>query len=160
MSSRINVNNGSVNPVDATNPTAGSPKQRARALRRHESFFQLQPIPTTRTTNVEQENNTQTHETPIPGVPLEKVARCKDLWFEDGDVIIWAQDQNDSLLYRVHRHVLKNSGAEPFCTVVDCDYPNLETSDETFLDGVWVLKYAGQDPIDTMYLLKWMYERP
>jgi hypothetical protein len=64
------------------------------------------------------------------------------------------------MLYRVHRRVLKESGAEPFCTVVSCDYPNPETSDETFLDGIWVLKYVGQDPIDIMYVLKWMYERP
>jgi len=160
MSSRIDVNNGSPNPADATSPTTGSPKRRARALRRHESLLLLQPIPVTRITNVEPENSTQNQETPTLGVPLEKVARCKDLWFEDGDVIIWAQDQNDSLLYRVHRRVLKESGAEPFCTVVDCDYPKPDTSDEAFLDGVWVLKYAGQDPVDTMYLLQWMYERP
>ena len=98
--------------------------------------------------------------TPIPKVPLEKVERCKKVWFEDGDVIIWAQDQSGSMLYRVHRRVLGESGAEPFCTVVDCDYPNPETSSELFLDGVWVLKYAGQDPIDIMYVLEWMYERP
>ena len=132
--------------------------QRARTLRTHESFIQPKPGPSThRTPNVWRRDTTRDRVTPTP---LEEVARCKDLWFEDGDVVIWAQVQNDSMLYRVHRRVLKESGAEPFCTVVDCDYPNLETSGETFLDGVWVLKYAEQDPVDIMHVLKWMYERP
>jgi len=136
MSSRVNSHPS--NPVDATNPTARSSKQRSRALR----------------------NRTQEGVTPTLGVPLEQVPRCEDLWFEDGDVIIWVQDKNGSLLFRVHCHVLKESGAEPFCTVVNCEYPNPKTSDETFLNGVWVLKYADQDPVDIMYVLKWMYERP
>lgn len=121
----------------------------------------LLPIPATyRITDTKQGSNAQKGATTTPGASLEQVPRCKDLWFEDGDVIIWAQDKKDSLLYRVHRRVLKESGAEPFCTVVDCDYPNPETSNETFLNGVWVLRYADQDPIDIMHVLKWMYERP
>ena len=64
------------------------------------------------------------------------------------------------MLYRVHRHVLKESEAEPLCTVVNCTYPNPKTSNEIFFDGVWVLKYAQQAPFDIEYLLKWMYERP
>ena len=141
--------------------TTGLAKQRTHTLRRHESVLVLQPNPTIyQTTDAEQEDPTLERVIPTPEVPLEKVTKCKDLWFEDGDVIIWAQSQNSSMLYRVHRRVLKESDAEPFCTVVDCDYPNPETSDEIFLDGIWVLKYAEQDPIDIMYLLKWMYERP
>lgn len=92
--------------------------------------------------------------------PLEKVARSRDLWFEDGDVIIWARDERHSLLFRVHRHILKESRAEPFCTVVDCEYPSPETSGEIFLDGVWVLRYHSRDPIETMHVIKWMYEQP
>ena len=154
-------NNPPSNSVVATSSAALSPKQPARALRRHESFLQLHSIPTTnRTTDVREGNNIQKNVTPTSGVPLERVPRCRDLWFEDGDVIIWAQDEKDSLLCRVHRRVLKESKAEPFCTVVNCDYPDPKTSDETFLDGVWVLKYVDQDPIDVMYVLKWMYERP
>ena len=161
MSSQTNVNNRSGNPVNAANPAAGSPKRRARALRRHDSLLLLHPVPAThRAADVKQQNNTQAHAIPTTEVLLQRVARCKDLWFEDGDVIVWAQNENNSLLYRVHRHVLKQSGVEPFCTVVDCDYPNPETSGETFMDGIWVLKYDRQDPIDIMYLLKWMYERP
>jgi hypothetical protein len=155
------ANNHPSSTADATNPATRSPKQRAPALRRHGSSLLLQSIPATyHTIDAEQGNGTQEDVPKTPGVPLEEVPRCADLWFEDGDVIIWAQDKNDCLLYRVHRHVLKESGAEPFCTVVSCEYPNPKTSNETFLNGVWVLKYADQDPVDIMYILKWMYERP
>ncbi|KAF9648420.1 hypothetical protein BDM02DRAFT_3115457 [Thelephora ganbajun] len=154
MSSHTNVN-------DSSNPTAGSLNQRNRALRRQESMLLIEPMPAIhRTINVKQQNITQEHVKPTLGVPLEKVERHKDLWFEDGDVIIWAEDQDASLLFRVHRRVLKESEAEPFCTVVNCDYPNPETSGEMFLNGVWVLKYHEQDPIDIVLVLKWMYERP
>ena len=115
---------------------------------------------THRTIDVGQGNSTRDDANSASGIPLEQVPGCKDLWFEDGNVIIWAPKGDRSLLYRVHRHVLKESGAEPFCTVVNCRYPNPKTSDEIFFDGVWVLKYAQQDPFDTEYLLKWMYERP
>jgi len=159
--SQANVNDFPPNPANATNQAAGLPEPRDRTLRKQSSMLLLQSVPTTlRTTNVGQRDDSQNHIIPTPEVPIEEVERCKDLWFEDGDVIIWAQDQNHSLLYRVHRRVLGESGAEPFCTIVDWDYPNPETSDETFLDGIWVLKYADQDPIDIMYMLKWMYDRP
>ena len=49
---------------------------------------------------------------------------------------MWVDDKQGSLLFRAHRRVLKESRAEPFFTIVDCDYPNPETSGETFLDGV------------------------
>ena len=161
MSSHINVNNHPSNPLDATKPATRLPKQRSRALRKHETLLLLQSIPPVHhATDVEPGNSTQEDIALTPGVPLERAPRCRDLWFEDGDVIIWAQDKNGSLLYRVHCHVLKESGAEPFCTVVNCEYPNQKTSNETFLNGVWVLKYADQDPTDIMYMLKWMYERP
>ena len=146
MSPQANANN------PRSNPTAGSAKQRGRTPRRDESLFFLRPDPATYQTT--QKNTTQTPK------PLEGVVRCSDLWFEDGDVIIWASDQKESMLYRVHRRVLKDSGAEPFCTIVEWGYPNPETSDEIFLDGIWVLKYGGQDPVDVMYVLKWMYEQP
>lgn len=146
MSPQVNINN----PLP--NPTPGSAKQQDHALPKHESLYFIRPDPATY--QITRKRTTQTPKS------LDRVARCRDLWFEDGDVIIWAYDQKESLLCRVHRRVLKDSGAEPFCTIVDWDYPNPETSDEIFLDGVWVLKYAGQDPFDVMYVLKWMYEQP
>ena len=161
MSPQVNVNNPMPNPADATNPTDGSVKQRDRTLRRHESLLFLKPDPSTYpTTDANRGRVTQGSTAKTPADPLEGVARCMDLWFEDGDVVIWACDGDASMLYRVHRRVLKDSGAEPFCTIVDWGYPSQETSEEMFLDGVWVLKYDGQDPDDVMYMLKWMYERP
>jgi len=161
MSSQTDVTDHPSSPVGVTNPSARLPEQRSRALRRHESFLLLRSVPAThRATNIEQGSSTQEDVPKTPRVPLEQVPRCADLWFEDGDIIIWAQNKNASLLYRVHSRVLKESGAEPFCTVVSCEYPDPETSNETFLNGVWVLKYADQDPADIMYVLKWMYERP
>lgn len=155
--SNVNVDNHPSNPADATDPTTRSPNQRGRALQTHEPLLFHQSLPATHQTI---EVDTQKGVTPTPGVLLEQVPRCRDLWLEDGDVIFWAGDENDSMLFRVHRRVLKESGAEPFCTVVDCDYPNPKTSNETFLNGVWVIKYTDQDPIDIMHVLKWMYERP
>ena len=160
MSPQVNMNNPTPNPT-ATNPTADLAKQRAPPPRRHESLLFLKPNSAIYdTTHAKQESATQKGTTRAPNPPLQGVARCKDLWFKDGDVIIWAHSQNGSMLYRVHRRVLKDSGAEPFCTIVDWDYPNPETSGEMFLDGVWVLEYGGQDPVDVMYVLKWMYEQP
>jgi len=157
----VSVDNQPSNPLDPTDPIANSSNQRARLLRSHESLLLLQSIPAThRTAQFDKGNGTQQDVTPTPDVLLKRVPRCEDLWFEDGDVIIWADDEGDSMLYRVHRRVLKESGAEPFCTVVNCHYPDPKTSNETFLDGVWVLKYTNQDPTDIMYVLKWMYERP
>jgi hypothetical protein len=97
---------------------------------------------------------------PASQTPLEKVPKCEDLWFKDGDVIIWARGKQDSLLFRLHCNVLEESQAEPFCTIVDCDYPDPESSEETFLDGVWVLKYDERDPKELMYVFKWMYDKP
>jgi hypothetical protein len=159
MPSQTNVDNLPSNPADTAGLANRSLKQRNRALRRHESLLLCGPNPTTHRAT-KQEKAAKRQVPLAPEVPVETVARCKDLWFEDGDVIIWAQDQDGAMLYRVHRRVLKESGAEPFCTVVDCDYPNPNTSGETFLDGVWVLKYFEQDPEAVMYVLKWMYERP
>lgn len=93
-------------------------------------------------------------------IPLEEVPRCEDLWYKDGDVIIWAEGKQGSVLFCVHCRVLKESRAKPFCTVVDCDYPSPGTSGEAFLDGVWVLKYDEQDPVEIMCVIEWMYERP
>lgn len=124
-------------------------------------MFVLQPNPITyKTDHVEPENATQKRAAPTSGISLEGIPRCEDLWFEDGDIIVWAQTKNDSVLFRVHRRVLKESGAEPFCTIVDCTYPSPETSEEIFLDGILVVNYGEQDPVDIMYVLKWMYERP
>jgi len=161
MPPQPSVNDPPPNPSDAANPTASSAKPQARSLRRHDSLVFLQPDLTTyQATDVKRTSTAQNNTTQTPNATFEGVARCRDLWFEDGDVIIWAHGRDDSMLYRVHRRVLKDSGAEPFCTIVDWDYPNPETSDELFLDGVWVLKYADQDPLDVMYVLKWMYEQP
>jgi len=146
MSPHVNLNN------PPPNPTAGPAKPRDRTPRRHESLSFLGPDPATY-----QITQKATSRTPKP---LKGVARCRNLWFEDGDVILWVYGQNGSMLYRVHRRVLRDSGAEPFCAIVDWDYPNPETSDEMFLDDVWVIKYGGHDPVDVMYALKWMYEQP
>ena len=146
MSPRVNMNN----PLP--NPTAGSAKHRDHTPRRHESLLFLQPDPATYQTT--QKNTSRTPKA------LKRATRCKDLWFEDGDVIVWADDHTGSMLCRVHRRVLKDSGAEPFCTIVDWDYPSPETPGEIFLDGVWVIKYHDQHPVDVMYMLKWMYEQP
>lgn len=128
-------------------------KQPSCNLKRQES---LPLIPTAvRTTGVEEQEPP-----PTSRYPDEIVPRCTELWFEDGDVIIWVQNEQDQLSFRVHRCVLKDSGAEPFCTVVDCEYPNPKTSEEMFLDGVWVIKYDGQDPEEVMYVIEWMYKRP
>jgi hypothetical protein len=144
---------------DPSSTTSYSPKQRSRTLKRQESL--LKPILTSlRTANVGQRKLSQQHLPPTSRTPLEEVPKCDGLWFKDGDVIIWAGGKQGSSLFRVHRRVLKESRAEPFCTVVDCDYPSPETSNETFLDGVWVLKYDEQDPVEVMYVIKWMYERP
>lgn len=154
MSPKVNLN-------PSSKPTPGSAKRKARTLRRQKSVLQLQPNPITyRIDDAIPENTTQEHVTLTPEIPIERATRCKDFWFEDGDVYVWAYNRNSSMLYRVHRRVLRESGAEPFCTVVNCEYPNPETSDEPFLDGLWVLRYAEQDPFDVMHLLKWMYERP
>lgn len=110
--------------------------------------------------NVDQYKSPTQHVPPTSRIPLEKVQKSKELWFKDGDVIFWIEDGRDSLLFRVHRHVLKESQVEPFCTVVDCDYPNPERPDEMFLDGVWVIKYDGRNPTEFAYVIKWMYERP
>lgn len=136
-------------------------KQRSRTLKRQESLLLLKPIPATlRTPNVKEHESPQGHLPASSRIPLEKVPKCKGLWFKDGDVVIWAEGKQDSLLFRVHRHVLKESRAEPFCTVVDRDYPDPKTSGDTFLDGVWVLKYDKQEPAEIVYVIKWMYERP
>ncbi|KAF9783835.1 hypothetical protein BJ322DRAFT_881742 [Thelephora terrestris] len=132
--------------TSSSKPITASLKQQTRALKEleleMEALLPLKPFLT------------------AASVPLDKVARSKDLWFKDGDIIIWAKDEYYSSLFRVHRRILKDSRAEPFCTVVDCDYPDPETSGELFLDGVWVLRYHSRDPVETMHVIKWMYEQP
>lgn len=140
--------NNFFNQPNPTNLATDPSRQRVCALESQESFHQTE------------HNTPQEYDVEARRALLKTVPRSTDLWFEDGDVILWVEDDDDSLLFRVHLRVLGDSRAEPFCTAVGCKYPDQDRLDEIFLDGIWVLQYPGRSPTETMHLIKWMYERP
>lgn len=97
---------------------------------------------------------------PAAAVNIEDVPRHVRLWFQDGDMILWAQKDQRGMLFRLHRQALADAGLEPFCTAIDFPIPKEGTPGEQFLDGVWVNKYEQQNPIEVEALLMWIHGRP
>lgn len=83
---------------------------------------------------------------------------CKEVWFGNGGVCVWAGDELHSSLPLAQRHILKESLATPLCTVVECGYPDPENLDEIFPSQ------AAPRPPDalpgTMHVIKRMDKRP
>lgn len=93
-------------------------------------------------------------------VDINDVPRHSRLWFNDGDMILWAQNGQEGMLFRLHRKALADAGLEPFCTAIDFPIPQEGTAGEQFLEGVWVNRYEQQNPREVEALLMWIHGRP